>query len=397
MKTLADRASYKLWRLEAGTLCEEAKRRTGLEDFGEPAVGPVLSVLTQSLEEEANLKPIGRLLMRIHLRGLLETRLRLVDVWKKREAETAGEKIERPVFIVGMPRSGSTFLHELLAQDPRHRAPRVWEVMFPLGEPGDETRRVRKAEFCLWWFRKLAPRADEVYPMRAQTPHECVAIHSHTFLSEEFVSSAHVPGYEAMLRSTNLRPAYEWQTRFLKHMQLSAPGRRWIVKSPDHVHGLEQLFALFPDAHIIQTHRNPLEVLESSADLTRVLRALYARPGSRDEIRAREARVLAEGTERFIKFRDEHPELSCRFIDVKYKDLAADPMAAVREIYQRLECRLTEEAAARIAALAAKRSRYPGRRASEEVKGTQVKHVTEAGKFESYCLRFGLPFGEAEF
>jgi hypothetical protein len=233
--------------------------------------------------------------------------------------------------------------------------------------------------------------------MRARTPHECVAIHSHTFLSEEFVSSAHVPGYETFLRSTNLRPAYEWQTRFLKHMQLSAPGRRWILKSPDHVHGLEHLFALFPDAHIIQTHRNPLEVLESSADLTRVLRALYARPGSRDEVHAREARVLAESTERFIKFRDTHPELSRRFIDVKYKDLATDPMAAVREIYRRLECPVTEEASARISELAAKRSRYPGKRASEEMRAAKGKHVLEAGIFQSYCLRFGLPFGEAEF
>src|SRR3954467_4700429 len=93
MKTLADRASRRLWRLEAESLCGEAKRRTGLEDFGEPAVEPVLSVLTRSLEDEANLKPMGRLLMRIHLRGLLEARLRLVEVWRRRQKEITRERI----------------------------------------------------------------------------------------------------------------------------------------------------------------------------------------------------------------------------------------------------------------------------------------------------------------
>ncbi len=188
--SLAHRASRRWLPLNGEKLCAEAQRRTGLQDFGDPPLQPGLSILLESLEQEAQLHPLGRLLMRIHLRGLLETRLRLVEAWKSKQDALEAHAIEKPVFVVGTPRSGSTFLHELLAEDPGNRAPRVWEVMFPVAVPGggepDRKRRIRKAETCLWWFRRLAPEADAVYPMRAGTPHECVAIHSYTFLSEEF-------------------------------------------------------------------------------------------------------------------------------------------------------------------------------------------------------------------
>jgi len=185
--------------LESETLCAEARRRTGLQDFGDPPLEPTLSVLVSSLEQEADLHPLGRFLIRIHLRGLLETRLCLAQLWKGQLKAAELSPIQQPIFITGMPRSGSTFLHELLANDPSHRAPRIWEVMFPAsaGTPdrGWSDPRVWRAATCLWWFRRLAPGADRVFPMRARTPHECVAIHSYTVTSEEFVSSCRIPTY----------------------------------------------------------------------------------------------------------------------------------------------------------------------------------------------------------
>ncbi len=387
--------------LDRAALRAEARDRTGLAEFGDPPLEPALSVLVQSLDEEANLHPLGRCLMRIHLRALLETRLRLVEAWSKQSQALATTRIEKPIFIVGMPRSGSTFLHELLAEDPNHRAPRVWEVMFPLGSSRgrarDQAQRIRKTERCLWWFRRLAPRADAVYPMRARTPHEDVAIQSHTFLSEEFISSCRVPRYEAFLRSADLTPAYTWQRRFLQHLQLEAPGKRWVLKSPDHVYGLKALFAVFPDACIVQTHRNPVEVLKSSADLTRVLRGLYGWPADPEEIRRRETRMLAEGTERFIEFRDSNPELATRFIDVKYTELVAEPVATVRRVYERLGSPWPDSLSERLRSLAADRSRYRGRRASAEPGDLKLGGTPEADRFERYCSRFGLPPAGAGF
>jgi len=386
-------------KLDCRTLCREAQCRTGLQDFGEPNLEPALTVLLRSLDEEAELHPIGRLLIRIHLRGLLETRLRLAEEWKRNEDRIAALPIQTPIFIVGMPRSGSTYLHELLSQHPACRAPRVWEVMFPIasrnGDAKDAEGRIRKAAFCLWWFRRLAPRADAVYPMRAKTPHECVAIHSHTFLSEEFVSTCHVPRYEKFLRSTDLTPVYLWQKTFLQYLQLHSPGKSWVLKSPDHVYGLEALMKVFPDAVIIQTHRNPVEVLKSSADLTRVLRGLYGRPGDPEQIRLREARVLAEGVERFIQFRDNHPELAERIIDVKYTDLISAPVTTVRRVCERVRAPLTRVTAKRVQHLASNRSRYRGPRASSRMADLRLDRALGM-RFKRYCSRFDLPFREID-
>jgi len=342
------------------------------------------------LENEANLHPLGRFLMRCHLLGILETRLRLAAVWREQPPCSI---IERPVFIAGMPRSGSTFLHELLAQDPDNRAPRVWEVMFPVAAPesdaSDRKARVRRANANLWWFRRLAPGADEVYPVRAITPHECVAIHSFTLMSEEFISICRVPSYEKFLRATGLQLAYAWQKRFLQYFQSRGSRRRWVLKSPDHLHSLEELFSAFPDAMVIQTHRNPMDALKSSLQLTEVIQGLFVRL-DRTVLQERESRMLAETMEQSIRFRDTHPELAGRFLDLNYSDLVSDPLAAVGRIYRHLDCPLTETAVERMRGFMAKCSRYRRRR-DPSLADLGLDATTEMQRFQNYCARFGIP------
>ncbi len=397
-KTLSDGLSRRLWRLESEALCAEARRRTGLVDFGDPPIEPALSTLVNSLELQADLHPLGRFLMWTHLRELLETRLRLIQRWSGQLEALDASRIQRPIFITGMPRSGSTFLHELMAEDPANRAPRVWEVMFPI--PGQRSTRsnvdprVRKAEASLWWFRRLARGADSVYPMRAWTPHECVAIHSYTLLSEEFVIMCRVPAYENFLRKCNLNPAYAWQKRFLQHLQLSRPTKQWILKSPDHVYSLEHLLAVFPDAVIIQTHRNPLDVLRSSIQLTRVLERVFAKEGDRVQTRVREVRNVIGRMERITSFRAAHPELGSRFIDVKYHELISKPLEVVREIYQRLDRRLTETVAERMQLLALRRSRYKGRPEITALADLGLDGSLDKRRLEDYCSRFEVPVSE---
>jgi LPS sulfotransferase NodH len=380
--------------LDADELCHWARRRTGLDDFGEPSIFPALSILVESLETEADLHPVGRFLARVHIRTLLEMRLRLVDAWK-RSSPLDSQPIQRPIFITGMPRSGSTFLHELLAQDPANRAPRFWEVMFPLPapEPGDRgaAGRIWKAEMNLWWFRRLAPLADSVYPMRAHTPHECVAIHSYTLISQEFFSIFHVPGYAAWLNTVSMLPTYAWQKCFLQLLQQRWPEKQWVLKSPDHVRGLEDLWRTFPDAVILQTHRNPLEVLTSAVQLTRVLRKIFGRVQSQSEMSAREAEALAESMEKITRFRDAHPELNGRFIDVQYRELTADPLATVRRLYDRLGIQFHETTAERIRALVSSRKPYRGRRSRPALSELGFDALAEARRFSRYCARFGIP------
>ena len=291
-----------------------------------------------------------------------------------------------------MPRSGSTFLHELLSQDPENRSPRVWEVMFPVPapEPGDKTAgwRARRANVNLWWFRRFAPGADQVYPVRALTPHECLAIHSFTLMSEEFITTCRVPAYEKFLRTTGLRAAYAWQKQFLQHLQSRSPLRRWILKSPDHLHSLEELFLVFPDAMIIQTHRNPIDVLKSSLQLTEVVQGLFARPDPAC-LQEREARTLAETMECSIRFRDQHPELAGRFLDLNYSEIVSDPLGTAQRIYQHLDCQLTAAAMNRMRLLTANRSRYHRRR-NPTLADLGLDVAAESRRFQNYCRRFGV-------
>jgi Sulfotransferase family len=395
-KTLGPEISRRLWLLESDSLCTQARRRTRLEDFGDPPIEPALGILLNSLELEADLHALGRLFMRIHLQELLETRLRLTQAWSSRLAAMEASTIQRPIFITGMPRSGSTFLHELLAEDPENRAPRVWEVMFPIPigtrAATKADPRVRKAEFSLWCFRLLAPRADSVYPMRAWTPHECVAIHSYTLLSEEFVSTSYVPTYEAFLHRADLGPTYAWQRRFLQYLQLGCAEKRWILKSPDHVYSLDKLLAVFPDALVIRTHRNPVEVVKSQLQLTQVLEGLYSRPCRPDKLAMREVRKIGEISDQITRFQDKHPQKPGQFVDVTYSELVTDPLAVVRRIYDRLNARLTWAVAEKMQRLASKRSRYQRSGESSTCADFRIDYAAETPRFEEYCSRFGISF-----
>ena len=392
---LIDGLSRRLWPLQSEALLAEARQRTGLEDLGEPPIESALSILVNSLELEADLHPLGRFLMRTHLRELIETRLRLDHAWSRQSETLDASLIQRPVFITGMPRSGSTFLHELLAEDPENRAPRVWEVMFPIPigskPPKNMDPRVRKAEASLWCFRRLAPGADSVYPMRARTPHECVAIHSYTLMSEEFVSTGRIPTYEAFLHAADLGPVYRWQKRFLQHLQLGCPNRRWVLKSPDHVYGLDKLLTVFPDAAIIQTHRNPVDVLKSQIQLTQVLEAIYARPVARDRLGISEARKVKQISDYITRFRDAHRDAAEKFIDITYRELVSDPMKVVQRIYERLDISLTEVAAERMRQLATARSRYQKPVASPTLAYFGLDPAAERERFAGYCARFEIP------
>jgi hypothetical protein len=271
--------------------------------------------------------------------------------------------------------------------------------MFPASavqaDRGWRDLRVWKAAACLWLFRRLVPKADAVYPVRARTPHECVAIQSYALLSEEFVATCHIPTYEDFLRSVDLRAAYQWEKRLLQHLQGDHPATRWLLKSPDHVHGLEELFSVFPDALVVQTHRNPLESLRSLIQLTGVLQGLYGKPRDLDESAERETRNLAAAMDRFIRFRDSHPELANRFIDVNYSDLVADPLLIVRRIFGRFGMPLAVETVAAMQSLAMRRAAYKGRRTAPTLRQAGLHAPARLSLFNDYCRRFGIPFGNA--
>jgi hypothetical protein len=391
-----DNLKRRLLSLDSDKLVAEARERTGLEDFGDPELESRLSVLVKSVEDDANLHLLGRFLSRMHLRDILETRLRLSEKWRM-SGVLDDQTIRRPIFITGMPRSGSTFLHELLSEDPNNRVPRVWEVMFPFPFPGeiDQRARIHKAEERLWWFRRIAPRADTVHPLRAMTPHECISIHSYALLSREFTTMFETPDYDALLDSVDFTPAYLWQKRFLQQLQLDEPVKQWVLKAPDHVFTMDELFNAFPDAIVVQTHRPPIEVLKSSSQLTEVVRETFARPRPRLETGAREVRVLADGMDRITRFRDAHPELAGRFFDVSYQQIVSDPLGTMRRLYQHAGLPLTAATVGRIRKLAGERSRYSGRESCPTLADFGIDGTAEVSRFANYCGRFSFALQQA--
>jgi hypothetical protein len=276
-----------------------------------------------------------------------------------------------------------------MAQDGENRAPLAWEIMSPLSEG---TRRdIRRTARCLWWFRRMAPEADSVHPLRATTPHECVAIHSYSLLSRAFTAMFRVPTYEAFLDAVDLTPAYEWEKRFLQHLQWGRLEKRWVLKAPDHIFHLDALLRVFPDAVIIQTHRSPLEVIESSSRLIQVLQRVFARPQARRETALREVRRLAEGLDRITEFREEHPQFADRFVDVNYAELVSDPQGTVRRLYRQLDLRLSYGAFERVASLAMSRTRYGPGRTRCRLADFGIDPATAVREFANYRGRFGTP------
>ena len=341
----------RLVRLNSRSVVAAARRRTGLDDFGDPAFREPLDRLLRSLEAEARLNLVGRVAAREDLTGMLTNRLRM-ERDRRRHPDIVAEDIRRPLFITGLPRSGSTFLHGLLAQDPANRVPLHWELRSPSPPPERAThetdRRIERAARDLRWFLRLAPEFRKVHPVGAQLPEECVVILSHSFLSFQFSSTWFVPSYQRWLERQDLRPAYRYHRQFLQQLQWGCPGERWVLKAPPHLPGLRALFATYPDANVVMTHRDPLEVVASVANLHLVLRRTFSDVVDAHAVGAEVTGMLAGDIRRGFEMRDDGCAPPERFVDVRYPELMDDPLAVARRIYRHFDLPLSTEAEARM-------------------------------------------------
>ncbi len=345
------RPGRRLLGLDASRMLATARRRTGLEDFGDPSFREPLERLLESLEREARLNLVGRIAAREDLTGMLMNRLKL-ERDRKQNPAIADEQIRRPLVITGLPRSGSTFLHGLLAQDPASRVPLHWELRFPSPPPDrstyDTDPRIERAARHIRWFFRLNPEFRKIHPVGARLPEECVVILSHAFLSFEFSSNWFVPSYQSWLEQQDLEPAYRHHRRFLQHLQWGYPGERWLLKAPPHLPGLRALFTVYPDADVILTHRDPLEVVPSIASLHVVLRRTFSRAVDPLAVGPEVSQMLADDIRRGCAARDDGCAPPERFLDVWYTQLMEDPLAVVRRIYRHFDLPLSADVEARM-------------------------------------------------
>ena len=380
-----------------GVLRTASERAGGLDDLGDDPAGSFmegLSRLVDSLASEAKLNDIGRIIS--NERMLLHTVNRLDYVEdRKRFPEIATQEIVRPVFIIGMPRTGTTILHDILACDPRSRAPMTWEVMFPSPPPEaatfDSDPRIAQCAATMPDRDMQLPGFDAIHPMGPQLTQECVVMMGETMCTPLFHNQFRVPTYEDWIDTeADWRPVYDFHHRQLQHLQARNPGDRWVLKTGAHLWGLDQLLETYPDARIVFTHRDPVKSMTSYSSLTTIVRRVGSDDVDPIEVAddwiGRLRRVLLRGIE--IRQARDYPDAI--FYDMYFPDFITDQFTEVEKIYAALDLPMSGEGADAMKAFID--DNPPGKhgihRYSPEEFGVDPAQVR--AEFRTYIDHFGL-------
>ncbi len=358
-------------KLDVDSMVAKARRRTGLSDFGDEWFMEPLSVLVRSINEEADLTLLGRLIQRRRIEGALATRLRVEDLLRRRP-EIRDIELGPAIVIAGLQRTGTTTLHRLIASHPEMRAVAAWEGLNPLPlpreEPGDPHTRIRQALIAERAIAYLAPAFFAVHPAEHDAPEEDVLLLDVSFMSQSAEATMHVPTYARWLEGQDHTRAYEEFRTLLQLLHWQVPRHHWVLKTPHHMEHLDVVLEVFPTATIVQTHRDPLKTIPSFCSMVAHGRGLFSDRVDPREIGAHwlaKTARLVELTARAREAADPH-----RFVDVSYYDLVDDPMAQLRNVYERAGIPFEEDA-----------RRAAERTANRNVQHRYGRHVYDAGSF----------------
>lgn len=338
--------------LHATTLLDRARTETGLDDFGEDTWQEGLDRLLDSLSAEARLSEVGVHIAAAMIVGDLTSRLWVTD-WHSRHPEIGAAPINAPVIIAGQPRTGTTILFDLLAQDPRLRAPLTWEVAAPHPPPETATYRtdprIAAAEASQAMSEALNPGFQAIHPSGAERGQECVAITSGDFRSILFGTVFRAPScVRWLIDEADMAPAFRYHRRFLQLLQWRHPAERWLLKTPGYLWCLPELFEAYPDATVVHTHRDPLKVIASTASLTEHLHRMASGATGIPELAGEWADYLVEGNDRSVSARQSGAVPQGQAADLRFRSLMADPFVALADLYQRLGIEFTAEVESRM-------------------------------------------------
>jgi hypothetical protein len=373
-----------------------ARQQTGLHDFDELPLAEPLEVMTRALLEEADLHAAGRRAWQLRLLNFLMTRLRAQD-WFARHPEILEEKIEAPLIMLGLARTGSTLLQRLIASDDRFYYAAWWENRFPVPAPDDVAghRRIAAAKAEVAAMLAASPELASIHPLDAVAADEDILLIDQTLMSTTPEAMACMPSYHAWIARQDLRPAYGYWKKLLQLLQWQKRRRgvpaagRWLLKSPMHLGYVDVIAELFPDARFVQTHRDPLHTVPSFASLIHSLWSGVSASADPIEAGRQTCATLHRNLDRCLDARERLP--AAAFCDVDYGETVADPIGAVARIYAHLGLPMTPSARAGIEACMAAnpRERRPPHRYSPARFG-----FTEAGlkqRFQRYRESFIEP------
>ena len=327
-------------RTDVGTVDDlhaSATKLVGLDDFGtdDDNYREALGVLLESYQREAGFTPLGSKMSRFFLRGALVARLLSEASWKQ-YPQHADVVIERPIFVTGLPRTGTTALHRLLGADPAHQGLQMWLAEYPQPRPPRETwadnpvYRQLDAQFAQ--HHNENPEYMGLHYMTADEVEECWQLLRQSLHSVSYETLAHVPGYAQWLARQDWTQPYRRHRRNLQLIGLNDVGKRWVLKNPSHLFALDALMATYPDALIVQTHRPAETIMASMCSLAQHTTAGWSETFVGAQLGLDALETWSRGLERFNTERAKHDP--AQFYDVDYLDFVADPLGAVEGIYR---------------------------------------------------------------
>jgi hypothetical protein len=381
--------------LDEESLLAEAQRNTGLSDFGGDGFRDPLRVFLDSLERESRLHLVGRVLARGDVLNLLENRLQMTEA-RRRHPEIDAERIERPIFITGLPRTGTSILHEVMGCDPANRVPLAWEVRHPCPPPErahyESDPRIERAEREIGFWTEVVPEYSSMHELGARIPVECIMLTQHSFVSDQLCGAQQVPSYAGWLATADLRPAYRCHRQMLQLLQWKAPADRWVLKAPSHLGQLEALLAVYPDARIVQTHRDPLTVMASAMSI--LFATAWVRSDHIDTdamlgwFSGENCAALLDGAS---ALRDAGTLGSGATFDVCYRDFVERPFEVLPQLYDHFEIDFSADAEARMRAYLAAKPKGARGAHRYSFEDTGFDRAAERARFLPYQERYGVP------
>ncbi|MCP4350612.1 MAG: sulfotransferase [Desulfobacterales bacterium] len=375
------------------SLMAVASRKTGLSDWGDGSFRPALRTLLESYRKDAKLNFFGWL--DIHemmiIRHLIN-RLLIQDELK-RHPEILQEQIRQPLFIVSLPRTGTSMLQWLLSQDPSNRSLLFWEALSPAPPPEPETfetdPRIAEAEKTVRKYNKLDPKLSSIHHTQAQRPHECFRLLMNSFTYSFFQVTANVTQYSKWVKDQDMLPVYQYYRQQLQLLQSRFPTERWVLKAPWHMYYIDELLTTFPDARVVQTHRDPSKAIPSLCSLITISRGLFSDHVDPHHIGKEFLRELEIMIERSSQARDNFD--SSRFFDIHYNDLVQDPTGTVLRIYEHFGYRIDGDFEKRMHEWLTANPRHKKgvHHYSLEQFGLDADMVNH--RFRAYRERFGIP------
>jgi hypothetical protein len=370
----------------AEILIERALKRAGRGSFSDLSFLRPLNILLKAYAEEADLSFFGRHATRWDMERCLTNLLQL-DIAEEENPGILARPIRKPVFITGMPRSASTFLHLLLSLDPANIAPSCWRLIYPYPTRRSllpfDLRRTR-VEMELRLFHVMAPGVEGLHHLSADTPQECTDITAQVFQSSRFETTHRIPSYQDWIDRNGHHKAFAFHRRFLQHLDTQTPGRRWILKCPDHVFALDAIRTVYPDAEIIFLHRDPLSVVPSCVKLTERLRRPFTNHLDPMEIGQQVSTRLVQAADRMMNAAGRIPHI----LHLHYREVVANPLAAVRKFYRHCGLEFSEAAEERMTAFLDRPRHLSARRFDFAEFGLDPDTLRDS--FAAYVRYFGV-------